>query len=317
MKLPSILLLAVFFFGCFTKDVFSASNVSGSSNSEEFQTLIQSVQEENLRLWGFVKDYQNRTKTLSDEADVKRGHIPKKVIYTEESPTTTAARHKRKKKNFREREREQINNPTRMRRNRRLAKKRVRGMTKKSQSVQTQITQEEEQPRKPSKPMKMWNFEIGVRNLSNNSADGFQHDHEIFHKLSRRIRSRHRVFVERKSVYFRGDGSGTFSRLGVGFQQFLRKFQDRPRWNPYVAAIFDHWRGDMEIYKGIPLIKKKDSKDVYTTRLGAEYSLSNSSNLDIFVEHGRNHLDFVDANGTTIELHARSNLYGFGILHEF
>jgi hypothetical protein len=215
-----------------------------------------------------------------------------------------------------------------MRRNRRLNRKDIQrsrqeqakdssssGSTRRS--TRNLTDREKPQSSPAPKKMKLWSFELGVRNLANNSADGFQHDHEIFHKLSRRIRSRHRVFVESKSVYFRGDGSGTFSRLGFGFQQFLKKFQDKARWNPYVAAMIDHWRGDMEIYKGIQLAKKKDSKDVYTTRIGAEYNLSDSSNLDIFVEHGRNHLDFIDTNGTTIQLHARSNLYGFGILHEF
>ena len=320
MKFSWLRLLNLLFFGCFLSLVEARRKAQSSQEvaSEELESLIHSVQEENVRLWGFVKDYQQTMRSPSAGIALTPPKSSKKVHRIDTTPRVESAKHKRRGGLHPKTQESLKRNPSRIRRARRLTRKDVL-RSREEVAAKERKAKKAPQPKKrtvvPS--MKMWNFELGVRNLSNNSADGFQHDHEIFHKLSRRIRSRHRAFIESKSVYFRGDGSGTFSRLGFGFQQFLKKFQDQPRWNPYVAAIVDHWRGDMEIYKGIPLVKKKDSKDVYTTRLGAEYNLSNSSNLDIFVEHGRNHLDFIDANGTTIELHARSNLYGLGILHEF
>lgn len=295
--------------------VFPASDAPVAEDGE-FQTLIQKVQTENLKLWDFVKGYEHQSLPVSEEKTAKQ-EPSASTLFNLEGSDIYAARHQRKIRNSGPTN-TVSNSLAQSRRARRMSRKQSRNHNQESQG-KSEIDNKHPGMRngRPVKPLKIWNFELGVRNFANNSADGFEHDHEIFHKLSYRIRGQQRVFVEHKSIYFKGDGFGTFSRVGFGFQHFFRKFYDQPRWNPYIAALYDHWRGEMESYRGVPIVQKLDSKDIYTTRLGAEYALSDSSFLDFFIERGRNHLDFVDANGTTVELHARSNLYGLGILHHF
>lgn len=309
--LPFLVLTAL----CFDGKVFSESG-GAATQAKDLQSLIQQVQAENVKLWDFVQDYENQSGPVS-QAKVSRDEPSSSTLFTLDSTDLYAARHGKKSRNPQAKKL----NPSsfsQSRRERRRSRKQARNKNRTRGESSQQVTKHVAvRNGKPVKPLKIWNFELGVRNFANNSADGFKHDHEIFHKLSYRVRSQQRLFVEHKSIYFNGDGFGTFSRLGFGFQHFFRKFQDQPRWNPYLAAVYDHWRGEMESYRGVPMIQRKDAKDIYTTRLGAEYALNESSHLDFFIERGRGHLDFVDVNGTTVELQARSNLYGLGILHHF
>lgn len=164
---------------------------------------------------------------------------------------------------------------------------------------------------------KVWSFQIGLRNLVNNDSDGFKHDAEIYHQLGYRLNDRQKLFAEYKSVTMTGDGFGKVSRTGVGYQHYLKSVNEVGSFYPYFAFFYDHWVGNFESFKGVSLLDGKDSKSVFTTRLGVEYPLTDTTNLDLYWERGKKFLSFTDSLGNEIEVHSRSNLYGMGLSHAF
>lgn len=164
---------------------------------------------------------------------------------------------------------------------------------------------------------KLWSFQIGLRNLVNNDSDGFKHDAEIYHQLGYRLNDRQKLFAEYKNVTMTGDGFGKVSRTGVGYQHYLKSVNEVASFYPYFAFFYDHWVGNFESFKGVSLLDGKDSKSVFTTRLGVEYPLTDTTNLDLYWERGKKFLSFTDSLGNEIEVHSRSNLYGMGLSHAF
>lgn len=164
---------------------------------------------------------------------------------------------------------------------------------------------------------KVWSFQIGLRNIVNNDSDGFKHDAEIYHQLGYRLNDKQKIFVEHKNVTLTGDGFGKISRTGLGYQHHLKSVNEESRFYPYFAFFYDHWMGNFESFRGVPVVEGKDSKAVFTTRLGVEFPLTDTTNLDVYWERGKKALHFVDAMGTKVELQSRSNLYGMGLSHSF
>ncbi len=164
---------------------------------------------------------------------------------------------------------------------------------------------------------KTWSFQIGLRNLINNDSDGFRHDAEVYHQLGYRIDDRQKIFVERKTVTMTGEGFGKVARTGVGYQHYLKSVNEESDFYPYFALFYDHWKGNFDNFNGVPIVNGKNSRDILTTRLGLELPLTNTTNLDIYWERGKKFLNFTDALGTKIEIHARNNLYGMGLSHSF
>jgi hypothetical protein len=301
---------------------WSIPSVENPDPSSSLEDLIHQVHKENLKLWEFVKTQHDETPERKDTLQAQKppSNPQRRAKKSRERPpskakievTPVSRRQKRHRQKAKSKEKKSMR----------------QGQRPYPESSHPPIQLVPELPPPPprshrvhrastGKRYKLWDFSIGVRNVTDNNPDGFRHDTEIYHRISRKLPSRHKVFLEYKTVALKGEGAGFFTKTSIGFQQFYKRLDSGALYNPYLAFILDHWTGDLETYQGIAIAKKKASTDHFTTRFGFEYSLTKATNLDFFFEDGGGHLDFVDANGSTIEVHARNKLYGFGILHDF
>ncbi len=330
-RISKFFLLTYFCFGLASLS-FSQSRLASvevPDNSNSLEALIHEVQKENLKLWEFVKTYQKEDSRPA-KSDWKRPQSPpsQRAISRKQRTKLSKRRHRRPPK-----EETNASSPVpkkRMRRRKKREKKEIRkGQRPYPESSHPPVqTTRPDLPAPPPRSLrgqrptvgkhyKLWDFALGVRNVTDNNPDGFRHDTEIYHRISRKLPSRHKVFLEYKTVALKGEGAGFFTKTSIGFQQFLKRLDSGALYNPYLAFVLDHWAGDLETYQGVAITKKKASTDHFTTRFGVEYSLTDTTNLDFFFEDGGGHLDFVNANGSTIEVHSREKLYGFGLNHEF
>ena len=161
----------------------------------------------------------------------------------------------------------------------------------------------------------IYSFEMGLRNLSDGSGDGFANDQEMYFQIAKKINENREYFFEAKHANLGFEGNGDIKRLGIGIKNY---FSERGRrCKPYVGYGVDFVNSSFRSYQGVNIIDGYQTKVVGIARLGFELDCSNRLALNTFYERSGGVFNFNDANGRNLGVKATKNVYGMGVKYKW
>ncbi|MCO4784145.1 MAG: hypothetical protein KC646_17605 [Candidatus Cloacimonetes bacterium] len=161
----------------------------------------------------------------------------------------------------------------------------------------------------------IYNFEVGLRNLSDGSGDGFSNDQELYFHVGKKVNKNREYFFEVKHANLGYEGDANIKRLGLGIKNYFSE-RDR-RFKPYVCLGMDSVNTNFRSYQGTNIKDGYQTKYVGMARLGLDFDCSEKFAFNTFYERTGGTMRFDDVNGRVLTVNANKNIYGMGVKYKW
>lgn len=161
----------------------------------------------------------------------------------------------------------------------------------------------------------VYSFEVGLRNLSDGSGDGFGNDQETYFHVGKKVNQNREYFFEAKHANLGVEGDANIKRLGIGVKNYFSE-RDR-RFKPYVCIGMDSVNTNFRSYQGTHIVDGYQTKYVGIGRLGIDFDCSEKFAFNTFYERSGGTMKFDDANGRVLTVKANKNVYGMGVKYKW